>query len=136
MYHFAFDGVRSTQNGVGILDSAVSQQVAHIGGAPGAHCLGLVLLAPCAALGLGGIGQRVDGLSPFARGFRLEIARNAHFTRATVIDHVKFEYTGGGGKIGDMLHITFSPLAHGGILPEDQRTHAQLAGESAKEENV
>ena len=76
MHHFALDGVRSTQNGVGVLDSAMSQQVAHIGGAPCAHCLGLV------------------------------------------------------------LHITFSPLAHGGILPEDQRTHAQLAGESAKEENV
>ena len=73
---------------------------------------------------------------PFARGFRLEIARNTHFTRATVIDHIKFEYTGGGGKIGDMLHITFSTLAHGGILPKDQRAHTQLAGESAKEENV
>ena len=73
--------------------------------------------------------------SPFARGFRLEIARNAHFTRATVIDHIKFEYTGG-GRIGDMLHITFSTLAHGGILPKDQRAHTQLAGESAKEENV
>ena len=59
-----------------------------------------------------------------------------HFTRATVIDHIKFEYTGGGGKIGDMLHITFSTLAHGGILPKDQRAHTQLAGESAKEENV
>ena len=114
----------------------MSQQVTHIGGAPCAHCLGLVLLAPCTALGLGGIGQRVDGLSPSARGFRLEIARNTHFARATVIDHVKFEYTGGDGKIGDMLHITFSSLAHGGILPEDQRTHAQLAGESAKEKNV
>ena len=114
----------------------MSQQVAHIGGAPGAHCLGLVLLAPCAALGFGGIGQRIDGLSPFAWGFRLEIARNTHFARATVIDHVKLEYTGGGGKISDMLNVAFSTLAHGGILPEDQRTHAQLAGKSAKEENV
>ena len=68
--------------------------------------------------------------------FRLEIARNTHFARATVIDHVKLEYTGGGGKISDMLNVAFSTLAHGGILPKDQRTHAQLAGKSAKEENV
>ena len=96
----------------------------------------LVLLAPCAALGLVALASGSTGSPPFARGFRLEIARNAHFTRATVIDHIKFEYTGGGGKIGDMLHITFSTLAHGGILPKDQRAHTQLAGESAKEENV
>lgn len=72
---------------------------------------------------LGGIGQRVDGLSPFARGFRLEIARNTHFTRATVIDHIKFEYTGGGGKIGDMLHITFSTLPMAASCP---RTNVRI----------
>ena len=136
MHHFAFDGVRHAQNGVGVLNASVGKQIAHISGTPGAHGLGLVLLAPGTALGLGGISQRVGRLAPFGRGFGPEITRNTHFARTTVINHIKFKDTGGGGEVGDMLDIACASLAHGGVLAKYQRAHAELAGQLAKEKDV
>ena len=72
---------------------------------------------------------------PSARGFRLEIARNTHFTWATVIDHISSNTPVAAARLA-ICFTSPSTLAHGGIPPKDQRAHTQLAGESAKEENV
>ena len=118
MHHGAFHGMRMSQNRVGVFDAPLAQQVAHIRGAPHAHGLRLVFLAPCATFRLGRAFQRIGRLTMVGGHNRLRIGWHAGFARSTIVDHVKLEHAGGERQILDGLHIAGTVRTHGRIGSE------------------
>ena len=136
MHHGAFHGMRVAEYRVCVLDTALAQQIAHIGGAPRAHFLGLMLLAPCASFGLGSPLQRVGRLAGFGRHHRLRIDRHSGQPRTEIVHDLQLEHAGGERQILNGLHVSGAVRAHGGVGAEHQRAHAEFADHLAKEEAV
>ena len=119
-----------------MFDTALTEQIPHVGGAPHAHGLGLMLLAPCTPFRLGGAFQRVGWLAMVGRHDRLGIGRHPCLSRAMIVDHVELEYAGCQCQILDGLHVAGTIGSQSRVGTEYERAHAELADHLAKEEPV